>query len=105
MVRYGAPLAPVVSYEYEYAATVAPTLAPATQAATTYAETTAAVVPEEEVRSRAECAHSLRLASSYSREFAFFLLEIYLLQSHTAFPQHPHGNDKIMTLTKTLKLV
>ena len=72
MVRYGAPLAPVVSYEYEYAATVAPTLAPITQAPTTFAETTAAVVPEEEVRSRAECAHSLRLASSYSREFAFF---------------------------------
>ena len=71
MVRYGAPLAPVVSYEYEYAATVAPTLAP-TQAPTTFAETTAAVVPEEEVRSRAEYAHSLRLASSYSREFAFF---------------------------------
>jgi len=45
---YGAPLAPVVSYEYEYAATVAPTLAP-TQAPTTFAETTAAVVPEEEV--------------------------------------------------------
>ena len=51
VVRYGAPLAPVVSYEYEAATTVAPTQAPSTQ--TTYAQTTsaAAVVAEEEVRS------------------------------------------------------
>ena len=91
MVRYGAPLAPVVSYEYEYAATVAPTQAP-TQAPTTFAETTAAVVPEEEVRSRAEYAHGLRLAS-YSREFTSFDLR-YISCSLT-----PRFHLEVLTLS------
>ena len=94
MVRYGAPLAPVVSYEYEYAATVAPTLAPITQAPTTFAETTAAVVPEEEVMSLAEYAHSLRLAS-YSREFASFDLR-YISCSLT-----PRFHNILMEITKS----